>query len=467
MSPQELLPEALRQLDVFHACDIDSSCRQWLKCHSPCTRPRHVFADLLGRYSTLTQARLQEAVNTARAQLEPRQAQGSQMDELGVELLDHLLAILDESTMVGGAHERDFCEVHHTACPVWDLRPRPGGLVLNCSGSTCWDFSSLGKARRTFGPTIVPFACWLHERKRMAARGEDGFVHECTRLHPSMQLLGRAFTADTHVMWSFVLSPRDLGVPYSRPRRLCICMGKWPVPLPSPWLACVPARDPGPELLLLFGCSPLLRGMDLFLAEPHEVEQYRKDRCRLARRHPSTPFRHLLSSSVQQRLQQYEDLASPEERDTLIVSLQQKPQFFGKGTKHMPCLTTKSVQWSHKLQRWTLPLEALAASGWPPRRFASISSFASPVDLEGRAGVAFSEKHVIKKAGNGIHLQVGGVVLLWVMSTFAAPLAQPPSTVDAADTPRPGKLRAALEAAKQRSGPATLEGLLHMFLTRC
>ena len=125
-------------LRMYSATDINPACRVALAEHGG---PEHIFGDLVGAWDVQTQMGLK------RAQQQMQQSAEAMPAEL---LPDVWVRTLENVMMQGTLVEQGWCYKHHRMCKLHTTRPK-GWLSMNCAGSTCIDFSTMGLRKREQG----------------------------------------------------------------------------------------------------------------------------------------------------------------------------------------------------------------------------------------------------------------------------------------------------------------------------
>ena len=92
---------------------------------------------------------------------------------------------------------------------------RTGRILVNVSGTCCYDWSMIGSKKELLGPSAKIFAIWLACRLLIQ---EDLIVHENV-LGFDTRVLAHFF-CNKYNMIEFVSNPLDEGLPTKRPRRL-------------------------------------------------------------------------------------------------------------------------------------------------------------------------------------------------------------------------------------------------------
>ena len=150
---------------------------------------------------------------------------------------------------------------------------------------------------------------------------------------------------------------------------------------------------------------------DLVAGYRHEVATRPRKK-----RSPELAWDLLLSGPDRVRTKQQSSIArSGLCRETGVAMLDQYADFESIGTV-MPCLTQSCIPWSYDAARPLLPVEALAAHGFP--------AWAALEDVSGVKRLfepsKFSSSILMSFAGNGQSVQVIGVCTLWICGVHSA-----------------------------------------------
>lgn len=136
-----------------------------------------------------------------------------------------------------------WCYTHNRECPLGfsdcDLVIRPFKWLVDVSGTSCTDESSMGQRLRYRGKTALSFAVWLTEMKFFHHAG----IQEITALFQPRIFERLLPEFETH---SMVFTPTSFGLPYSRPRKYTLLLRKTDLTL------CRPLEESEPEKRLLF-----------------------------------------------------------------------------------------------------------------------------------------------------------------------------------------------------------------------
>ena len=420
--------------DFWHmvrACDVDPACQFVLREHleGP-ERPCCVFGDLLDRLPETDLAALRAIQSKWRSTWEFRSKTAKDnpdnkllqtaVDKACTEgMFQELMVYLDKVDFP--AHSRASCSIHDRQCFVHGppLPAPDDNIRLVQAGNSCIDWSSMGKLDGWLGDGLLPFLVWAYETR---AQRPDWIIQECTvRFDSSM--MDRIFK-ELYWVQTIELSPMDLGLPTSRPR-------KWTVSiLKSKWTYEVGLQSQ--EIKRFFRKLELYG--DIFFQAPHSsVSAYYQQLA--AKRGRATPlpsseldsdldWEQVLPGSLAVRLKGYQALARSSERwqasPTAIVNLRQDPSTFASIMEDVPTLLRQTsslflMRSNARSLRPLLPDEALAVMGWPI--WGPGPCAISPVLNK------LSDRQKNSLAGNGMNITVSGVLQLWCLA-FAVPVSQ-------------------------------------------
>ena len=229
--------------------------------------------------------------------------------------------------------------------------------------------------------------------------------HECVQQFP-ISLFQKCFS-ETHLLWSWVLSPQQFGVPATRVRRYSLIVKKT---LAMSLVATVATP------LSLFGCSTTLLGHIFWCASEELQAAWLEHMALMAG--SSAPVVDPLSDGSKRRLLGYQEHSG---RSVRICDLNQTAEFAGRWCELVPCLLRRCGSiWCQEHQRCLLPPEALLVMGWPTCGVsAKLRNRLSCLESPDRLPAGIRAKEIFSYAGNSIHLRVGGAVLAWLLSSFA------------------------------------------------
>lgn len=221
---------------VYSVCDASPQARKVLLSHRGPTRARHVFSDIMHyvpKHDRRTLERITNkhcsewlALKTKRPPLSPHELR-HHSSCIGESLRCELLEVL-ESTQFP---EKAYCDVHCDYCsldPMQDPALR-GHYHFDIGGNTCTPWSSMGEREGWISLHTMHVLVWAcHARYR----GAHGVLSECTPYFPAQVLHAQVFANRSpkvprcprahhfpYVFHSEIMSPVDMGIPTSRPRR--------------------------------------------------------------------------------------------------------------------------------------------------------------------------------------------------------------------------------------------------------
>ena len=224
------------------------------------------------------------------------------------------------------------------------------------AGSTCTAWSRMGKKRKWSAFSAIVFMIWAVST--LSAR-PDFILHECTEDF-DVATLELVFSA-LYLITSFVFSPRDLGIPASRPRRYSILVLR--------------ARfEPTVQYALEGFGNMFFRRLQCnghaYWTAPVALVDAMVQTMASKKGLPSTqpdgsqwPIREVMSSSKHTKLLGYERLCGKTRRRLqYIVNIHQTSSHCHGLSDIAPCLmTATSTVWSMTHNRMLIPLEHLCA----------------------------------------------------------------------------------------------------------
>ena len=303
---------------------------------------------------------------------------------------------------------------HDISC-VWGqracfLQVPTSVLRLVVAGSTCTAWSRMGKKREWSAFSAIVFMVWAVST--LSAR-PDFILHECTEDF-DVATLELVFSA-LYLITSFVFSPRDLGIPASRPRRYSILVLR--------------ARfEPTVQYALegfgnMFFRRLQCNGHAYWTAPVARVDamvQTMASKKGLPSTQPDGsqwPIREVMSSSKHTKLLGYERLCGKTRRRLqYIVNIHQTSAHCHGLSDIVPCLmTATSTVWSMTHNRMLIPLEHLCVQGIPV--FTPFRGQRYAVERMGLAGTMLRGQHIVHLAGNGMHLSAVGSVLMFMLGS--------------------------------------------------
>ena len=225
-------------MKVFHACDCDKDCLNYLLNHSACTGAEHIFMDITTRIHPAVHGELHGILQKFRNRATKYAKNHLQQKELAEQCMSDLINHVLQYPM----HLTDFCLRHRKMCPLFDVPAQQvrknGGIIGNMSGPTCTDYSRQHRNNPGgLGLSSIPWAVWAAERKLKAERKEEDWVfHECVPGLPAAARLQQL--CPSHLVVAFTLSPVLFGVGVRRKRTYTLAIAPWllitMVPMPMP-----------------------------------------------------------------------------------------------------------------------------------------------------------------------------------------------------------------------------------------
>ena len=397
-------------LSVYHACEKDSVCQRVLLGHAGCTRPLHLFDDIMNRINAPTRMKmtkmLAEARVLAKEQIEREGEVGvARKAKIGHQIGFTLLKSLGRQLTAKKYKRASACAVHGRLCEHQGFaggarRQDLEGLVVNLASPMCTDFSAMNRSpQRLLGDTILTWAVWAHERRLLAEEGlgEDFIIHENVIPHPSKEMLDSVLGKHFWPAQEYAVSPNVLGFPFTRERRFTICISRQ-------WTLRASLGSP----ITLFGKAVAMMGHEYFSAPEDVTHEWLKALARKKGMKQGVSARELLTPAEQGRLDGYEDwVATAPPSKPYLWDLKDTVGFKKPGVlmfgpqKH-------SNPWSHSHQRMMMPGERLQLMGFP----VGLGSSGSHVCPFMSVWPALSTPQVASMVGNGVHLPCAGSAFL-------------------------------------------------------
>ena len=400
--------------DMKRATDIDACCRRVIMEHTPGPeRPTCMFRDLLER---LDQHFLEQCRGIVLAFRKKAVGLGkSELKKIGKELLDVLVGEFESRLQSGKPLllGEAYCVRHqkncHTHCPTTS-----GAISMVAGGNSCVDWSVMGSRSGVLGEGILPLLTWLYE---VRVCQPDWVLQECTEHFQHCiveQTLGQH---GQYLSFTVPMSPIDLGIPASRPRKFTLSI------LAAKWKAIIHPNSPE---FKEFAFRQLMCYGDIYFAAPdHSVRAYYTDMA--AKKGKGMPMTEAdwdacMPGAKQIRRRIFEEEASKSERfrdaPVLIANLSQNPVKRPSMMEDIPtlmvstsalyllkCKDAQADTGKPPKQRLMIGDEALAVMGWP--MWTPEACAISKVQL--------SDKLKARLAGNGMHIGVVGVLVLWFL----------------------------------------------------
>lgn len=221
---------------VYSVCEASPKARSVLLSHSGPTRARHVFSDVMHfvhkqdrrTLETITYTRCCEwmALKSQRPPLSTSELRHEQA-RIGQTLRCELLDVLESVEF----SEKAYCEVHGDYCFLDPMQDPSlvGRYHFNVAGNTCTPWSSMGARDGWVSMHTMHVLVWACHTRYL---GAHGVMSECTPFFPAQVLHSQVFSKPSpqaprppraqhsgYVFHSEIMSPVDMGIPSSRPRR--------------------------------------------------------------------------------------------------------------------------------------------------------------------------------------------------------------------------------------------------------
>ncbi|CAE7828524.1 unnamed protein product [Symbiodinium sp. CCMP2592] len=371
-----------------HATDVDKHCRSILMHHAEPWRPQCLFRDILERTPDFAQKLLESERLEILDEIglgeksRKRKAPGtftSAIAERGRGFIQKAVTLLlknmpkDGPKALCGRHARNCCV--NPAVPLQsELGPKP--LILHVSGFNCYDWSSMGVGLKFLGPSSLPFAQWVAERKRFQ---EPIVVAECT-MNFDFFHLQKMMEPEYPSEKSFALrvSPVMLGEPVERVRMYMFFLSNEMTWRQSESVERQTAGWASDLFVRIFHHNVVMSPCDKFQSPEQMVRDFIKKTAMKQHLPPSTSsgkewsFVQACSSAVQEKIEMHNawlhaDLAANEmvfEPENWVCNLSQTPAFMAPSYKKVPCLLRGSHLYLFKQKRCALELELLEVQGW-------------------------------------------------------------------------------------------------------
>ena len=303
--------------------------------------------------------------------------------------------------------------------------PQPKPFSWSIAGACCQDHSVVGGRQGDLGEHEPPHVIWCAERVQLALQLlEDGYFFECTPCYPVETKQVEAFAA-THKVIHVTWSPHRGIFKTRRPRLFASGLNLQTLVYTGPEGDCL--QQAFDEFMDKDVCSNELDGNIYLRASDREVIEMTRQ---LARRKALPQewekdalhnYRSLLPyispPGISCRLSEWDIFNSNNE--PILADLSHHP---GKGPNadtNYPTLLTNHQLWSYKANRFTTPLEDLAAMGVDAYECLSGGRPVSPlVDVWAR--LSLREAAVL--TGNAMHVPS---ILAWIVfvQSFCVPRA--------------------------------------------
>lgn len=165
----------------YSGCEFDPLPRRCLQAHPACSRPAHIFEDVLDRVSRDCRAQLQHILDQCRRRHEvatagrPKEEEKAMREDMGNEMVAQMLELLTPDAFL----EKAFCVSCGQACFI---NPRQAGCVppgaqwCEVAGTTCVSWSNMGGRGGWLHESTVPALVWAMS---MRAWRPDLILHEC------------------------------------------------------------------------------------------------------------------------------------------------------------------------------------------------------------------------------------------------------------------------------------------------
>ena len=405
----------------WHAGDLSAFCRSVLLRHPGAGHgPQHVFGNLTNALPQDIVAAMRAIQAKSRTTLDELLLQAASPEDekafkhqVGTQAMHDFHRLLLEDVVQGHLRTATaYCYKCKQHCHLTDINlihaiRQGSGMVVEVSGSTCVDFSAMNKNKPALvGDSNLVFAAWA---AGVLSLGPDLIIHECVRAFPTWLL--ELWFGHRYVVHSLVLTPRQLGYPTNRPRRISICLRRDCAPLRIPYsmgtgsFGQLMARKAGtlgerqaegwhltvptfpvvlvPVFPTCVGSSPaclthiqrpkVSSTGDVYTSEtpPEAVAAAHTALCNKQGLPVHTDPAEALPFAKRRRLQGYLELAvskfgeHPLGKHSAFANLVQETTFIRSLPTFWPTLLKQSDLWSFKMGRLVLPSECFLSSGFP------------------------------------------------------------------------------------------------------
>lgn len=416
----------------LRAGDLDQHCQEVLRMRSGPFSPECVFGDLMDRCPTPCRVRLEQALESACRNRDRKVSNGLTKTEAFHLVGKRFIMQAWQVTQAYGAKEaaalKSYCHVHGGQCPVLPESNSPGSS-MHIAGVSCTDWSSMGGKAGWLGKTALPFLQWLRER---VLGGEQIVLVECVPTFDAETL--KEMVKEQYHLELLIFSPTLFGQPTERQRAYMILLRKDSFH----WHPAISDYGIQAAFERIYARTSLLLGEALFRA-PKAVldefmqEQIHKQRMPLSSRSGKawSPFQ-VSSRSVRDSIASHEKaltnrIGSDGKRAEWICNLQQKADFMQATHFRIPAILRQTHLWLFGRKRWALPIEYLEVQGY--NIFGADADGSEDGDNHGhlyKCRITETLKalpsRVLKSvAGNGMHLQAVGSVILFVLGCVQKP----------------------------------------------
>ena len=300
---------------------------------------------------------------------------------------------------------------------------------MTIAGSTCVDWSSMGRRAGLSGRSNLAFIIWLNE---VVHREPAILIHECTPQFPPALL--RARLPSPYMVMSVVIGPDHFGVPVTRDRIFTIAIHQHK-------LVCKVDLQ---KFLHVMGVKLVMHGGMYWVQGEHadkELKRRASEQCIVPDGAQKVDWSETLPPWKKLWLEQYRNYVSEKrclaglrqhddpavgktEPDPFIFDLEHNPLKVPRcSSKTLPCMLTHGEFWCDApgVRRPLVKEEILSVAGVP-----SLAQHYAPGELVfKRLLPTMSIGQVTHLAGNSMHLCVVGNLMMWVLANCVLPT--PPS----------------------------------------
>ena len=401
------------------ASDILPHARALLLSHTGVAAPRHVFGDLFDRIPTAAFKEMQTAQRKISKKV--RQAWQTHTEfkaraicrALGLELCAECERIMSQPCHAISRTRKAWCYKHNRCCCVSGSSSDSAGIItILVAGVTCTDYSSMGSGLHNTGATVLAFYAFAYQ---ILADLPEIVILECTVLFDTTVL--RIFS-DEYVIQVIDFSPRELGVPSSRPRKYMLLTRTSKIRLHLPFdrfhfgKLFFARRTASSQLYIVVSDEFRQEGL---------INSLRKQRgyLKLLDGRPWT-LRQVLAPGMFSRLNGYRTLAAEVGEEDGFVNIGQSPDFMKTIYPVVPTLLQGSVVYSMAREKVFEYPEHLLVMGISSAFVGveAVAEFPGTMlpDRVVLGSVSISARQVRMLCGNGMHLAAVGSCLMFALS---------------------------------------------------
>lgn len=377
--------------------------------------PQHVFGNLIDFVSKATKRKLTSAHSAAGNALKQAisgrtaAARKKVVEAHGRKFMERLVAIMRTVTFDMGMVAK--CHKCNGDCRVFAPEDVAASVtVVWAAGTPCTSWSSAGAKRGWVAESAISFVVWMF---MILAALPCVVIHECTERFDVSVL--KTTLGEYYHVFSYVFTPKLLGLPQTRMRRWTILLRKT-----RRALRLIPFSAEGFGMLL---ASKVVTTGYIFYCAPMDVVSAYIRRC-AARRclaevqadGSDWSFEDVVAPCVRLRLLSYRRYVVRNDLPlNCIFNLQQAAEYWNHWSDKMPALMRRTtLLWSDVARRSLLPLEHLCVQGVPIFKRGRTDEERFNVELMALQG-DLSDTAICSMSGNGMVLAVVASVFLFAI----------------------------------------------------